>query len=129
MATAIAKRYIWINKPRLPEKPRFVYLPLRNRSLALQAQRQILLHLLNTHAALFQADQAANPRNIPLVKHPAVIPIPLDIGNKPFVAIKFQRLIGHIGLFTDLHHGVKHKNFLALYKMFKYFFVKTLDRL
>ena len=46
-----------------------------------------------------------------------------------FVAIEFQRLIGHVGFLTDLHHGIKHNVFLIVYKYFKIFRENALDRL
>ena len=83
-------------------------LALRDGALALQAEGEVVLHLLNAHAALFQADQAADPGDVPVIKHPAVVFVPLDVGDKPLVAVKFQGLIGHVGLLAGLHHGVQH---------------------
>ena len=64
-------------------------LALRDGALALQAEGEVVLHLLNAHAAFFQAHQAADPRDVPLVKHTAVVFVALDIGDKPLVAVKF----------------------------------------
>ena len=64
-------------------------LALRDGALALQAEGEVVLHLLNAHAAFFQARQAADPRDVPLVKHAAVVFVALDIGDKPLVAVKF----------------------------------------
>ena len=62
---------------------------LRDGALALQAEGEVVLHLLNAHAAFFQARQAADPRDVPLVKHAAVVFVALDVGDKPLVAVKF----------------------------------------
>ena len=64
-------------------------LALRDGALALQAEGELVLHLLNAHAAFFQARQAADPRDVPLVKHAAVVFVALDVGDKPLVAVKF----------------------------------------
>ena len=70
-----------------------------------KAQVEILLHFLNTQPALFQTRQVADPFYVLFVKHTAIVPVPLDIGNKPLVAVEFQGLIGHIQLPADLHNS------------------------
>ena len=65
------------------------FLSLRYRLLSLKAQVQILFHLLNTHAAFFQADEVLYPPHVVLVKDAAVVFITFDVGDKPLIAVKF----------------------------------------
>ena len=73
----------------------------------LKAKSQIFLHLLNAHAAIFQIDQTVDSGNIPAIEYSAVVFIPLYIGDDPLLAVEFQGLVGHMGLFTGLHHGIE----------------------
>lgn len=86
------------------------HFPLGNGGLPLQAQIQRFFHFLNAHAALLQAHQILDPFDVVFIKDTAVIFIPFDIGDQPFVAIVFQCLIGHVCLAADLHHGVHGKH-------------------
>lgn len=74
---------------------------------ALEAKLQVLPHLLDAHAAVFQAGEAADPGNVPVIEDPAVLAVPLDIGYQALVAVEFQGLIGQPGFFTGLLHGIR----------------------
>ena len=81
-------------------------LPLGDGPLPLEAEGQVVLHLLDAHPTFFQADQILDPLHIPLVKDPPVVAVPLDVGDQALVAVILQRFVGHVGLPADLHHGI-----------------------
>ena len=43
----------------------------------------LILHFLDAHAALFQADQVLDPGDVMRIKDAAVVFVPLDIGHQP----------------------------------------------
>lgn len=49
----------------------------------LQAENQVILHFLDAHAALFQADRVLDPGDVMRIKDAAVVFVPLDIGHQP----------------------------------------------
>lgn len=77
--------------------------------LSLQTQGDVILHFRQGQVTVFQAGKAPDPGNVPFVKDPAVLFIPLNVGDKALVAIKLQRFVTQLSFLAGLLHGV-HKN-------------------
>ena len=89
----------------LHKPPPFLFeqvFPLRNAGDSLEAQFQVSLHLLDAHVAIPETAQPFDPRKVAFVKNPPVSPVPLHVGHKALVAVKFQALIGHSCWFASL---------------------------
>lgn len=84
------------------------FLTLRDADGTLEAEVEVVAHLLDAHAAALEAGEAANPLRVVLVKDAAVVLVALDVGHQALVAVELQRLISHAQLSADLHHGVCH---------------------
>ena len=66
-------------------------LALRDASFSLRTERQIGLHLLD--AALFEARQAADPRDVALIEDVVIVRVALDAGDKPLVAAELEGFV------------------------------------
>ncbi len=78
----------------------------RDGGWALQAEIKVVFHFLDAHAAALEAGEVFDPFDIAFIEDAAVIVVAFDVGDKAFIAVVFQGLIGHIGFFADLHHGI-----------------------
>lgn len=79
---------------------------LRNGGGPLLAPFDVLLHLGHAQITVLQTGKAIDPRNIPVIKHTAIVGITFHIGDKTLIAIEFQSLITHISQLTGLLHGI-----------------------
>ena len=66
-------------------------LALRDAAFSLRTERQIGLHLLD--AALFEARQAADPRDVALIEDVVIVRVALDAGDKPHVAVELEGFV------------------------------------
>lgn len=73
---------------------------------ALQAEVKVVFHFLDAHAAAFETGEVFDPFDIAFIEDAAVVVVAFDIGDKTFIAVVFQGLIGHVGFFADLHHRI-----------------------
>ena len=66
-------------------------LALRDAVFSLRIECEIGLHLLD--AALFEARQAADPRDVALIEDVVIVRVALDAGDKPLVAVELEGFV------------------------------------